>query len=209
MKRCEKCGGENEDFANYCKYCGAAFSERSAEETKPQERATLSSIVENDTPFNTQALKKFYKALFVCAIVVLVCGAFALACGLIIFLLDAEKTDVSLFVMGAACLALGIVLLFLYKKSTTGNKTITENTHQLYRFREDGVVAETYEGETKTSEQSVRYEQISRVKCAKTLIYIYFGNLVWLMNRDTYVLGSEWELKSLLVSKGVKGAKKI
>lgn len=209
MKRCEKCGGENEDFANYCKHCGATFAERGAEEAKPQERAVLSSIVENDTPFNTQALKKFYKTLFICAIVVLVCGAFTLACGLIVFLLDAEKTDVSLFVMGAACLALGIALLFLYKKSTTDNKTITESTHQLYRFREDGVVAETYEGETKTAEQSVRYEQISRVKCAKTLIYIYFGNLVWLMNRDTYVLGSEWELKSLLVSKGVKGADKI
>jgi hypothetical protein len=204
MKTCPYCNYSNTDDAKFCVCCGKTLSEeqKPRDTGDPFEEIAPDPIVENDTPFNQDALKKFYINIKICAFVLFGCGALMLLLGVLDKLfLDPTGNETITFVCAVAMLVLGVVYIFLYRKSTVNNKVVTKTSRQLYLFYEDGIRAVFSDMGVPSSESNITYAQISKVTRRKYFILVWFGSTVWLIDRNTFVKGGEEQLKYLLLRK--------
>jgi hypothetical protein len=204
MKTCPDCNYSNTDDAKFCVACGKALSEEQTPRDNGEPFAEISpeTIIENDTPFNQDALKKFYVNIKIGALVLFGCGALMILIGILDILFPTEGTNNAvLFICGGVMIVLGVVYLCLYGKATTNNKLVTDTSRQRYLFYEDGVKAVFSDMGVSSTESNITYNQISKVTRRKYFILIWFGSTVWLIDRSAFLNGSEEQLKYLLLRK--------
>lgn len=220
MKFCIYCGAKNEDDASFCTSCGKKIATGSPEPTEQtaQQPQTVSQTepqtepqtdfaptapeatvkVKNDTPLTVDTLKKLYKTLKNCAIIMIVCGGIVL-CGAFIDLLNVEKPDFVFFGAGVVFILCGLLYLYQYYGVYGKNKLLTDKTHTLYLCDDEGVTQIFYDGEREIGKQRIEYVQLLKVTRKKEYIVLHVGSgQGWHINRYQFTQGTEADFIALL-----------
>jgi hypothetical protein len=204
MKTCPNCNYSNTDDAKFCVGCGTLLPEEQKQSDTDDlfKEIAPETILDNDTPFNQEALKKFFANIKIGAFVLFGCGALMILIGILDVLLPTEDGSVATpFICGGAMIVLGVFYLFLYRRSTTSNKLVTDTSRQRYLFYEDGIKAVFSDKGISSAESNITYAQISKVTRRKDFLLIWFGTTVWLIDRNSFTKGSEEQFKYLLLRK--------
>lgn len=206
MKTCPNCNYPNADHAKFCVSCGSTLPEEQQQSDADDlfKDSEPETILENDTPFNQSALKKFYSNIKIGAFVLFGCGALMILIGILDILFPPEDTNNAVrFICGGVMIALGVVYLCLYGKATTNNKLVTDTSRQRYLFYEDGVRAVFSDSANPASQSTsyITYSQISKVSKRKEFLLVWFGTSVWLIDRNSFLKGSEEQFKYFLLRK--------
>lgn len=229
MKHCSNCNAENADYARFCTSCGHEFDisrtpdsitgsaaptaytfRKPVEPTVPPvvtptirpigDEEPLSILIENDTPFNRQTLKDFYGRLKTSGIFILISASIMLLSGILLSILF--NGDSYLYFVCAGIFAfLGVFFIIYQNKLIKNTKMVDESTHILFRFDENGFCAMTFNGTTQTEYSRITYDKITNVRDYKQYLLFRFGAVVLILNKQTFTVGSEMELKALLSRK--------
>ena len=200
MKKCPTCGNTYPDDCNFCNNCGVELVEQPT--PQPQEAQTL---VENVTPITPSVLKAFYRRTKKLGILCTVLGGVFCFLWLVWFLFDAEDYDLSGLLVLALVLACGIVLLRLSDSAVKNNKTVTEDTLNVYHFLENEIYTLEFRGKDKRGEKRLYYTEIVSVQKADNYYRIQFGGMIWLVCCDGFTVGTEEQFCRILREKCPKG----
>lgn len=206
MKICPNCGHSNEEEAGYCLRCGEALPENEVlavaeakEEAAPFLPVSL-PVIENDTPYNQEMLRTYYRFLKVGAILLFIVGIFFLAFSSYP-VTQGELPEIELLLCGAFVLLCGGIYLWQFYKMTKQNTTVTQTSRQLYLFKEDGLHAVFSDNGEKLGENFLSYDKISKVTMTKRYLLIRFGSSAFIVDRATFTQGSTEEAIALLREK--------
>lgn len=205
MKICSHCGHQNEEEARYCLACGESLQDNeivAAADAREEVESLLSPSVpaiENDTPFNQETLKSFYKNVLICGIICLICGLFII----LVALIETWRNQFPVWFLfsGIVFSVLGGFYIYLFNKTTKQNKTVTETSRQLYIFKDNGIQAIFSDNGEKLGESFIHYEKISKVTKRNHFLLFWFGNTVYLVDCNTFTKGSKEEAIALLKEK--------
>lgn len=167
------------------------------ETQQPQTEKTVR--VENDTKFTRESLKKFYEWIRAFGVICTVIGGLLFLSDLIWMFVADEDTPFLTAAVGF--LAFGIAMLVLHKLYVKNNKMVTDNTHTIYRFYDDELVALDFDGDNKRGESHVFYKQIVRVKKRGDYYQLFLGAVALLVDRNAFTVGTETDMKALLKEK--------
>lgn len=214
MKVCPNCGHRNEEESGYCLQCGEALPEPdviATAEARAEAEPFLDTPVpalENDSPFNKQTLRHYYGYTKIAGFLMLAAALLFLAFSTVDAVINKEA-DPILFFLGAFIALGGGVYLWLYHQRTALNKTVTDTSRQLYLFKEDGLQTIFSDEGKKLSEILLSYDKITKVTAQKEHILLWFGNTVFLVERNSFTRGTEEDVVALLREKCNPGVVKI
>lgn len=191
MKICPTCGNEYPDDCNFCNACGVELVQ------KPQ--AQKQTLVENVTPITPTTLKEFYQKQKKQGIFFTVFGVVFLVIWIVAKLLNMEPPAIMLF----CCFVIIFcgILLLIVRGSALKNKSITNETMNVYHFLEDEIHALEFNGKENRGEKRLYYREITSVKASGNYYQIQFGNLIWLVKKDGFTVGTEADFCRILREK--------
>ena len=202
MKKCPVCGKTYPDDDNFCNVCGVELVEEVQEvRTEPQ------TLVENVTPITPSVLKQFYKRSQIFGLVFTILGGVICTPWLLFSVFNPDAFDFPL--AGVIVLVCGIVLLVIANNAVKNNKTVTEETVNVYHFSEKEIHTLEFRGKEKRGERKLDYQEIVAVRKVDEYYHIQFSGLIWLVRRDGFTVGTEAEFCKLLREKCQQGVVKF
>lgn len=191
MKICPTCGNEYPDDCNFCNACGVELVQ------KPQ--AQKQTLVENVTPITPTTLKEFYTTQRKIGIFATIFGGVMSLLWIIDQALELYLFEIGF--LGMIILGCGIFLWTFSHLIVKNNKSITNETMNVYHFLEDEIHALEFNGKENRGEKRLYYREITSVKASGNYYQIQFGNLIWLVKKDGFTVGTEADFCRILREK--------
>lgn len=188
MKLCENCQQEVDDNVNFCPNCGKSFALENDQTAMPK------ALIENDSPFTPETIKKYLKPTKRFGIIFFCLGLFFS----LMYILDRDGFGYSMlfpcFII-LVCSATLIAVPAIYAKK---HNLLNEKTHNLYLFYENEAIGFGYEGQNKRDFNRIPYDKFTKIKKQDGMYLLFFGLQLWVVESNCFTVGTEEEFCAFL-----------
>lgn len=204
----------NSPNASYGSYFKAAPERTPMQTQRPEQTQTLEELpvfAENKTRITKELLLRFYKNLKICGIGLCIVGIFTFLT--YIFFTNRSpdyKENYEILRIGSI-VVVGIGAFFLVLRTITVNKNqaAQNNALMIYRFDERAVHGYEFVGSVLYGESHIVYEKFTQVLWRPDSVCLYMGQVVWILDRDGFTVGTEEQLRTQLLNKRIPEGKYI